>query len=90
MICFLCNSPATHKAVINGIFGSYCYTCIKDDHRSPDSGHASYSRQKDFEDHRADTIQPRFKNGRPNPEFVKFYPEESKSEFTIEELKEIS
>lgn len=48
----------------------------------------SYELDRSKERFRRDFIQPRT-NGRPNPDFVKAYPEESKRYFSQEELNEM-
>lgn len=49
--------------------------------------HDAYQLDRAREDFRRDFLQPRI-NGKPNPEFVKAYPQESREiYFTEEELK---
>lgn len=49
---------------------------------------ASGALDRDFEDHAHDLIQPRLANGDPNPDFIEWYPEESKAHGFIEEEEE--
>jgi len=51
-------------------------------------GYANYSRDRDREDNARDLLQPRDRLGKPNKEFIKEYPQQSKEIFTKKELKE--
>jgi len=48
------------------------------------STHKDWGHDRQRESHRFDLIQP-YQNGRPNPEFIEHYPEESKNYGFIKE-----
>lgn len=89
--CFQCGLDTRHlnTGVIQGKFGEYCSHCLSASRRSASSGYASYHREREREDNRRDILQPRLNNNKPNPEFIREYPEQSKKIFTKEELKGI-
>lgn len=88
MKCTNCQSVTNRltKAILAGRFGSYCPNCIQKQGRGAHAGHATYLRDRDREDNLRDLIQPWDRNGKPNPEFIREYPEEAKLNFTEEEL----
>ena len=88
MICDNCNAKVSilTGAVLAGKFGKYCVNCIQKQGRSAHAGHATYLRARDREDNLRDLIQPWDRHGRPNPEFIREYPEEAKLNFSEEEL----
>jgi hypothetical protein len=84
-----CQLFAGRSAIIKGVY----YARICDTHftqltsgQTPSSGHASYNRQRDLEDHLADVAQP-FVGGKPNPDFIKLYPEQAARHFTPDEMR---
>lgn len=89
MNCDNCQNPltVTVTAVLNGKFGHYCPTCFSGNYRSADAGTASYNRQRDFEAHEADALQPWHKNGAPNTDFIRRYPDSAKEMYSKEELE---
>lgn len=88
MKCGLCGKKANKAGVINGVFYSnLCTACIMKDQRIANAGSAQYSRDRDREDHLRDMIQP-WVNGKPNPEFIREYPEYAKDNFTKEEIEQ--
>ena len=88
MVCDKCNRDVpTTGAILWGKFGQYCRDCRNKHNRSGHAGHAQWSRDRDREDNAKDLIQPFDRNGNPNREFIRNYPEESKDMFTEEELK---
>lgn len=87
MKCDYCDKEdETTGAIIEGKFGQYCRDCRTKLRRSVSPGYASYSRARDREDNAKDLIQPWDKNGNPNTEFIRNYPDESKEMFTEKEL----
>lgn len=48
---------------------------------------AQYFRESEREDNYIDVIQP-FMGGKPNPEFIRAYPNRARDHFTDEELKD--
>lgn len=58
---------------------------LADNLRNPDG--AQYYRESEQEDNYIDLIQP-FLGNKPNPEFIKAYPDRAKDHFTDEELKD--
>lgn len=77
----------TQSAVINGKFGEYCNDCISGVQRSHNPRSAQYARDRDWEAHEADMLQPWDANGKPSREFIRNYPEEAHVNFTQEELE---
>jgi len=77
----------TTGAIIKGKYGQYCRDCRTLAQRSSSTGFAQWSRDRDREDNAKDLIQPWDRNGVPNREFIRNYPEESKEMFTKEELE---
>lgn len=51
------------------------------------SGHASWSRTIDIEDHEADVQQPYNSDGTINTRFAKLYPKQAKVLFTEEQIR---
>lgn len=90
MICDLCGLRTGHTktCVLQGKFGSYCNHCVQGAKRMESVGYANYSRDRDREDNARDLLQPRDRLGKPNKEFIKEYPQQSKEIFTKKELKE--
>lgn len=73
-------------AIVDGKFGHYCLPHIKGTMRSPGAHAAQWARDRDYEEHRRDVIQPKDpRTGGINPEFVRAYPEESAEMFTEED-----
>lgn len=62
-------------------------TCINQDSRKASAYSAQWHRDRDYEDHRRDVIQPKDAKGNINPEFIREYPEESKEIFTKEQIE---
>lgn len=90
-VCDTCKKrPATVTGVINSKFGHYCAECATGDLRLANTGAATWHRQRDYEDHREDLIQPYDNNGKPNGEFIRSYPEESAEIFTDEQIERYS
>lgn len=89
MRCKKCQTEDFLKnAVVDGLFGGYCASCIDGTNRLDSPQSASYHRDRDREEHARDVLQPRI-NGKMNVEFAKAYPDQAKEYFTEEELKEI-
>jgi len=87
--CDACKTGiAETGAVFSGKFGAYCKACLNSAKRIDSVSKASYERDRDREDHRRDMLQPWLPNGKPNPEFIREYPERNDN-FTEEELKEV-
>jgi len=81
--------PGTVSAVIKGeLVKGICESCYQLRVMSmyQSSAHAQYERERDVEDHAADVAQPRVA-GKPNPDFIRNYPERAKDMFTEEELR---
>jgi hypothetical protein len=55
----------------------------------PQTGAAQYSRDQDRADHQRDVIQP-WANEKPNPAFIREYPDQAKEYFTDEQLAQYS
>lgn len=77
----------TTGAIIKGKYGQYCRDCRTLANRTQSSGFAQWSRERDREDNSRDLIQPWDRNGVPNRDFIREYPDEAKQMFTEEELK---
>lgn len=90
MKCDNCHSESVRltTAIIGGKFGNYCTNCTQKAGRSAHAGHAQYLRARDREDNAKDLLQPWNKDGTPNREFIREYPEEAKLNFTEKELKD--
>lgn len=54
---------------------------------SVSEGLKAYNLDMQRRDHKADVLQ-RYVNGKPNPEWIRTYPEESKVQFTEQEIRE--
>lgn len=93
MICEKCQeNPATHSVVVNGVYyPNICNVCkiLIDSKQTPSSGHASWERGIDLEDHTFDLLQPYGANGKPNPDFIKAYPDKASAIFSDEEIMKI-
>lgn len=82
-----CEHPKK-TAVINGVFQEeVCLFCTHT-LRSTLGSSATYSRQRDREDHRKDIIQPWAKGEAPNRDFIQAYPDKARDYFNEEELKQ--
>ena len=88
--CDSCKIHTTnaHGAVINGEYGQYCSNCLDKQQRMAGTHAAEYSRQRQWEDYAREIIQPYTREGKPNTEFIRQYPEEAEEEFTKEELEQ--
>lgn len=90
MPCTLCSNTylTLRIGVLNGQFGKFCANCIAGNSRSAHSGHANYLRARDREDNSKDLLQPWDRSGKPNREFIREYPEEAKTIFSPQELRQ--
>lgn len=82
-------STNTSVAVLDGKFGNYCSDCRNRLLRLSSAQSAQYRRDREREEHLADIVQPWDRNGNPNPEFARLYPEEAKLNFGEEEYKKL-
>lgn len=81
------NHPGpTTTAIVSGKFGNYCNDCISGAMRLHGINAAQWHRDRDYENHKRDLIQPRDHKGNINPDFIREYPEESAEIFTEEEI----
>lgn len=92
MKCSNCNDlEGTVSGTIAGQYRSGlcrpCFSTMQAGMR-PSSGHASYNRQRDFEDHQADIAQPYTKDGKPSRDFISLYPEQAKKMFNEKDLRQ--
>jgi hypothetical protein len=86
-MCDSCGSKEhTITAVINGKFGQYCNNCRQGATRQANVGSAQYARDRDRDAHEIGLVQPWDRQGNPNKEFMRLYPDESKEMFTEEEF----
>ncbi len=92
-ICEHCTLPATKSAVISGkYYGRLCvvhYNLLIRAH-SPSTGHAEYNRQRDFEDHQSDVVQPYDKDGHPHPDFIHLYPDKAREMWGEDTVRKFS
>jgi hypothetical protein len=80
-----CSHEPKRGAVINGVFQQLCDTCLGSFARTDNAALARYQRAQDRANHEGDIIQP-WHDGLPNPEFIKFYPDEAAEYFTEDQL----
>lgn len=89
--CQRCKIQAsTGSAIVNGqYYANVCSACRLQltTIQMPSSGHAEWSRRIDAEDHEGDIAQP-WKNGKPNPLFVRLYPDKARHLFSEEEMRQ--
>lgn len=88
-----CKNPATISAIIDGTY--YDQICqihkgLLSTRQKISSGHARWSRDMDGQDHEADIAQPYDRYGKPNPTFIRLYPEQSKALFDEETMRKYS
>jgi hypothetical protein len=81
---------ATCAAVVGGTYLSQlCLDCKNDltllGHI--DSGGARWNRDIDVTDHEVDIAQPWGSDGKPNPTFIRAYPDKARHHFTDEEMR---
>ena len=81
------NDRPTTGAIIKGKYGQFCRECRSNAHRPQSTGFAQWSRDRDREDNAKDLIQPWDRNGKPNRDFIREYPEQAQDMFTKEELE---
>lgn len=62
--------------ILNGVYHKGGEADLSDERAVTDKSH-DHDRQR--ENHARDLIQPRLRDGRPNPEFIEQYPEEAKN-----------
>jgi len=91
MKCTLnCPREAIKSAVIGGVYyPNICHAHISQlsKKQRPSSGHAAWERGRDLEDHEADIAQPYSADGKPNPVFIRAYPEKARQHFSDEEIR---
>lgn len=86
--CDNCHKAVPTKgAIVNEKFGQYCSECIAQTSRQALGSSAQWHRDRDHEENRRDLIQAHDKHGKPNPEFIRNYPEEAAGIFTKEEIE---
>lgn len=89
MKCEVCQQPKqTKTSIIDGkYYQSICHSCYEKlvSHETASSGQAGYNRDRDAEEHEADTRQP-YSNGQPDKEFIRLYPEQAKTMFSPDEI----
>lgn len=88
--CHICKrNKATISAIVAGKYYkdicNICHSALMHDQRVS-SGAAEYNRARDLEDHEADVQQP-YVGGKPNPAFIRLYPDKAKELFTPDELR---
>jgi hypothetical protein len=88
-----CTRPSARSAIIVGKY--YSRICavhygIMMRAQAPSSGHAVYNRQRDFEDHQSDAVQPYDKEGNPHPDFIKLYPDKAREMWDEETMRRFS
>lgn len=90
MTCDSCHLEKKHLigAIIKGKYGQYCQACIDGVKRHATGSSAQYQRDRERDAHQADMLQPWDAKGKPNTEFIRHYPDESKDMFTQEELEQ--
>lgn len=92
MKCTICkkNDGNVSGVVKDTYYTGLCRSCFDGllVDQSVSSGWADYMRSRDFEDHQADIAQPYSKDGKPNSDFIKLYPERAKSMFSDKEIRE--
>jgi hypothetical protein len=84
-ICLRCQSRSSDvSGIIAGVYyKELCRFCLLP---QVSSGEASYNRQRDLEDHLADIAQP-YVGGKPNPDFIRIYPDKARAMFSADELR---
>jgi len=88
MLCELCEkNKSSVSAILNGTYYKNLCTDCKLSNNKVSSGHATWERSIDVEDSQFDIMQPWGSNGKPNPDFIKAYPEQSAAVFTQEEME---
>lgn len=75
-------------AIVDGKFGNWCPEHVRGQQRAANGATAQWHRDRDYEDHRRDVIQPMTAQGYINPEFVREYPEEAAEMFSQEEINQ--
>lgn len=89
MKCNNCdNTDQLTGAVLSGKFGNYCRSCIDLSNRLKSPLTAQYDRDRDREAHQRDLLQPWDKDGNPNTEFIRQYPDSAVDYFSEDELRE--
>lgn len=85
MKCEICEKyrETTKGAIVHDFYyKSICRGCYAELlHAKASSGQARYNRDRDVEEHEADIIQPWDGDGKPSAEFLKLYPEQSRTMF---------
>ena len=86
--CSQCGRPGGFSAVIaDTYYPDLCTSCLSGlQEPGPSSGQASYNRQRDLEDNAAMLVQP-YKNGKPNEDFRRTYPDKAERYFSDEQLR---
>lgn len=70
--CLVCSKQEKLiSAVYNGKYGLYCKSCLS---RQNHVGSADYARQADRDAHEADMVQPWKRDGSPNRDYARLYP----------------
>jgi hypothetical protein len=73
--------------VANGVYTTGCYTCIERK-QSAEFAH-KFNRDRMKENHRKDLLQ-RWNGDKPNPDYLRAYPEKSREYFTEDEIRKYS
>lgn len=91
MICPVCKQekPKLSSAVVNGVYLSRrCDDCIAMPKQRSHGGAKEFDRNRQRRDYRKDLVQGMV-NGKPNPDFLKAYPDKAKERFTSDEIRDI-
>lgn len=90
MKCEVCSNSADRSSIIGGrYYKAICNDCYDKlaDGTGPSSGQAAYDRDRDAEEHEADTRQP-YTDGKADIDFIKLYPETAKKMFSDDEIRQ--
>lgn len=83
------DKETTAAAVVSGVYyRTICSSCLSEYSNSFTSSGATYDRNRQYEDFAQDTIQP-YIGDKPNPEFLRLYPDKAPKIFRKDELDEI-
>lgn len=91
MICPVCkhDKPSLSSAVVNGAYLSRrCNDCLAIPKARAHSGASEFDRDRQRKNYRKDLIQGMV-NGKPNPDFLKAYPDKAKSRYSDTEIRDM-